>query len=88
MNDKETILSCVINALSTCVDIPIEKIKPDSSLVKDLGLDSFDVVELVMALEEDFGCDIPDTEIEEINGITVAALARIVERHVERTAAP
>ncbi|MCP5142354.1 MAG: acyl carrier protein [Chromatiales bacterium] len=38
----------------------------DSSFVDDLGADSLDTVELVMALEEEFGCEIPDDKAESI----------------------
>lgn len=43
-----------------------EKITPDASFVDDLGADSLDTVELVMALEEEFEIDIPDEEAEKI----------------------
>ena len=42
-----------------------EEVSPDSSFVDDLGADSLDTVELVMALEEEFNCEIPDEEAEE-----------------------
>ena len=41
-------------------------IKTESSFVDDLGADSLDTVELVMALEEEFECEIPDEEAEKI----------------------
>ena len=40
------------------------EVKNESSFVDDLGADSLDTVELVMALEEEFGCEIPDEEAE------------------------
>lgn len=43
-----------------------EEVSSDSSFVEDLGADSLDTVELVMALEEEFGCEIPDEEAEKI----------------------
>lgn len=43
-----------------------EQITPDASFVDDLGADSLDTVELVMALEEEFEIDIPDEEAEKI----------------------
>lgn len=43
-----------------------EKITPEASFVDDLGADSLDTVELVMALEEEFEIDIPDEEAEKI----------------------
>jgi len=43
-----------------------EEVSSESSFVDDLGADSLDTVELVMALEEEFGCEIPDEEAEKI----------------------
>ena len=43
-----------------------EDIANDASFVDDLGADSLDTVELVMALEEEFECEIPDDEAEKI----------------------
>ncbi|HWS02761.1 MAG TPA: acyl carrier protein [Gammaproteobacteria bacterium] len=47
-------------------------IKIDSSFVDDLGADSLDTVELVMALEEEFECEIPDEEAEKITTVKQA----------------
>jgi len=47
-------------------------IKNDSSFVDDLGADSLDTVELVMALEEEFECEIPDEEAEKITTVQQA----------------
>lgn len=41
-------------------------VTPEASFTADLGADSLDTVELVMALEEEFGCEIPDEESEKI----------------------
>lgn len=43
-----------------------DKVKPEASFVDDLGADSLDTVELVMAFEEEFGCEIPDDAAEKI----------------------
>ena len=47
-------------------------IKTESSFVDDLGADSLDTVELVMALEEEFECEIPDDEAEKITSVQQA----------------
>jgi acyl carrier protein len=47
-------------------------IKIDSSFVDDLGADSLDTVELVMALEEEFECEIPDEDAEKITTVKQA----------------
>ena len=48
------------------------EVKSESSFVDDLGADSLDTVELVMALEEEFDCEIPDEEAEKINTVKQA----------------
>lgn len=48
------------------------EVKTDSSFVDDLGADSLDTVELVMALEEEFNCEIPDEEAEKITTVQQA----------------
>jgi len=49
-----------------------DEIKLESSFVNDLGADSLDTVELVMALEEEFECEIPDDEAEKITTVQQA----------------
>jgi acyl carrier protein len=46
-----------------------EEVTPDASFVEDLGADSLDTVELVMALEEEFGVEIPDEDAEKIQKV-------------------
>ncbi|TCV90068.1 acyl carrier protein [Sulfurirhabdus autotrophica] len=48
------------------------EVKIESSFVDDLGADSLDTVELVMALEEEFDCEIPDEEAEKITTVKQA----------------
>ncbi|HMU76066.1 MAG TPA: acyl carrier protein [Elusimicrobiota bacterium] len=48
------------------------QVKPEASFVNDLGADSLDTVELVMALEEAFDMEIPDEEAEKIQTVTQA----------------
>ena len=43
-----------------------EQVTPEASFIEDLGADSLDTVELVMALEEEFGIEIPDEDAEKI----------------------
>jgi acyl carrier protein len=49
-----------------------DEVKPESKFVEDLGADSLDVVELVMALEEKFGIEIPDDQAEKIQTVQSA----------------
>ena len=56
-----------------------EEIKPESSFIEDLGADSLDIVELVMAMEEEFEVEIPDEEAENIK--TVGDAINYVNAH-------
>ena len=56
-----------------------EEVKNESSFVDDLGADSLDTVELVMALEEEFETEIPDEEAEKMT--TVQAAVHSVKAH-------
>ena len=58
-----------------------EEVNPESSFVDDLGADSLDTVELVMALEEEFNCEIPDEEAEKIT--TVEQAIDYINNHVQ-----
>ncbi len=49
-----------------------DEVKSEASFVDDLGADSLDTVELVMALEEEFGTEIPDEEAEKITTVQLA----------------
>ena len=46
-----------------------DQVTPEAKFVEDLGADSLDQVELVMALEEEFGADIPDEEAEKLTTV-------------------
>jgi acyl carrier protein len=61
------------------------EVKTESSFVDDLGADSLDTVELVMALEEEFECEIPDEEAEKIT--TVQQAIDYVKNHQKYDAA-
>ncbi|MEI8256057.1 MAG: acyl carrier protein [Deltaproteobacteria bacterium] len=51
------------------LDVDANDIKPESSFINDLGADSLAIVELVLALEEEFELDIPDDETEKIRTV-------------------
>ena len=56
-----------------------EQVTPTASFIEDLGADSLDTVELVMAFEEEFGCEIPDEAAEKI--LTVKDAINYIEEH-------
>ncbi|MCL5115928.1 MAG: acyl carrier protein [Firmicutes bacterium] len=49
-----------------------DEVTLESSFIEDLGADSLDIVELIMALEEEFGLEIPDDEAEKISSVNDA----------------
>ena len=59
-----------------------ETVTPEASFVDDLGADSLDTVELVMALEEEFGIEIPDEDAEKITRVKEAV--DYIEKHAEK----
>ncbi len=66
MSDAESkVREIIINELG----VEPEKVTDDASFVEDLGADSLDTVELVMAFEEEFGFDIPDEDAETLRTV-------------------
>ncbi|RVQ65297.1 acyl carrier protein [Croceicoccus ponticola] len=59
--------------------VEADKVTMDASFIDDLGADSLDIVELVMAFEEEFGVEIPDDAAEKIT--TVGDAVRYIEEH-------
>ncbi|MGB7031367.1 MAG: acyl carrier protein [Syntrophobacteria bacterium] len=59
----------VVEIISNQLGIDQGDVTPEASVVDDLGADSLDVVELVMALEEEFNLEIPDEEAEKIKSV-------------------
>ncbi|MCL2021693.1 MAG: acyl carrier protein [Betaproteobacteria bacterium] len=69
----EQIIARVKKVVVEQLGVDEKDVKDDSSFVDDLGADSLDAVELVMALEEEFECEIPDEEAEKITTVAKAA---------------
>ncbi|HUL59696.1 MAG TPA: acyl carrier protein [Anaeromyxobacteraceae bacterium] len=59
----------VKNIIAEQLGVGEDEIKPTSSFIEDLGADSLDIVELVMAMEEEFEVEIPDEEAENIKTV-------------------
>jgi acyl carrier protein len=62
---QEKITEIIVEQLG----VKSEEVTPEASFVDDLGADSLDTVELVMALEEEFGIEIPDEDAEKIQTV-------------------
>ena len=60
----------VIQLISDATKIDIAKIKPETSFVDDLNLDSLDIVELMMKMEDEFGIEIPEEEAEGLKKVS------------------
>ena len=66
------VLNKVVDIVCDQLSVNKDDVNPESSFVEDLGADSLDTVELVMAFEEEFELEIPDDEAEKITTIQSA----------------
>ncbi len=66
---SEDLTKKVFSIIAEQLGVDEEEIKLESSFVDDLGADSLDIVELVMALEEEYGIEIPDEDAEKIQTV-------------------
>ncbi len=57
------------------------EVVPEAKFIDDLGADSLDIVELIMALEDEYGIEIPDEDAEKIE--TVGDAIRYIEEHIK-----
>jgi acyl carrier protein len=67
--EREELLKKIKSIVSDKLSISEEQITEEASFLDDLGADSLDTVELVMALEDEFNMDIPDEEAEKLNTV-------------------
>jgi len=51
------------------LEVDVKQLAPEAKFIEDLGADSLDIVELVMALEEEFGIDIPDEDADKLRTV-------------------
>ncbi len=70
----------LIEIIAHQLGVDAKNVTPDSSFMEDLGADSLDTVELVMALEEEFDLEIPDSDAEKIQ--TVQDALDYLDEHV------
>ncbi|NOZ63981.1 MAG: acyl carrier protein [Caldiserica bacterium] len=78
MGIEERVKKIVVDQLGVRED----QVKLNASFVDDLGADSLDTVELVMALEEEFDLEIPDEDAENIR--TVGEAVEYIKEHIEK----
>ena len=77
---EQNVLEKVKKIVVENLGVEADKVTEKSSFIDDLGADSLDTVELVMAFEEEFGCEIPDEEAEKI--LTVEDAVKYIESHM------
>ena len=78
---QEAIFEKVRSIVAEQLSVDTAEVKPESNFQNDLGADSLDTVELVMAFEEEFGIDVPDEEAEKLQ--SVGDVVRYVEENAE-----
>jgi acyl carrier protein len=78
---NENIEQRIIKTVAETVRVEESSISPESKFVDDLGADSLDLVELMMAFEAAFNCDIPDEEANKI--VTVANAISYVQDNIK-----
>ncbi len=71
----------IVTIIAEQLQIDEDQVTPDASFMDDLGADSLDTVELIMALEEEFDLEIPDSEAEKIR--TVQDALNYMKSHAE-----
>ena len=79
MADMANLESRVKDIIAEELGVEREKLTNEASFMEDLGADSLDTVELVMAFEEEFGCEIPDDAAEQIQ--TVGDAVKFLEKN-------
>jgi acyl carrier protein len=79
--EREDLLKKVRQIVSDKLSISEDQVTEDASFIDDLGADSLDTVELVMALEDEFGLDIPDDEAEKLT--TVGKALDYIQGHAK-----
>jgi acyl carrier protein len=70
----EEIVKSVEDLVRDSLNVDSSRIQPDASFIDDLGADSLDIVELVMAIEKHFGIEIPDEDAEKISTVQDAVV--------------
>ena len=77
---SEEVLEKVKNVIIEQLGVAENNITMEASFIDDLGADSLDIVELIMALEEEFDIEIPDSDAEKV--VTVGDVVEYIKDHV------
>lgn len=79
---EENVQERVKNIIVEQLGVEADQVKPEAQFVNDLGADSLDTVELIMALEEEFDVEIPDEKAEKIK--TVGEAIEYIEQNAKK----
>ena len=74
-------LDKVKEMIASQLNLNVEDVKPESKIVDDLGADSLDMIEMLMALEEEFKISVPDDKAEKLK--TIADIAEFIDSQKE-----
>ncbi len=79
MTSKDQIFDKVKAIIVDQLGVEAAEVSPESSFIEDLGADSLDIVELIMALEEEFEVEVPDDDAEKL--ATVSDAVEYIKAH-------
>jgi len=82
MAAEKTVEQQVKEIIVEQLGVNADQVTSDAKFIEDLGADSLDTVELVMALEEKFQLDVPDEEAEKL--LTVGEVVKYIEDHLQK----
>ena len=69
MSEEKSLEERIKEIIVTNLNVKADQVTPEAKFIEDLGADSLDTVELVMALEEEFGNEIPDEDAEKLTSV-------------------
>ncbi|MDZ4817103.1 MAG: acyl carrier protein [Verrucomicrobiota bacterium] len=82
MADEKSVQDKVKDIIVEQLGVNAEQVTPEASFIDDLGADSLDTVELVMAFEEEFGVEVPDEDAEKLQ--TVGDVNKYIEEKMDK----